>query len=191
MGDGFHTRGPGRKKRAAAVLRSIPEGGREAERGTRMAPTTSLPRECFELLTAVAWSDGALDPPEAEAILRAAREAGLTEEDLARVERATKDREAASNVGELDVSKLRDEDRLFVYAASTWVASVDGSPSEKERAMLSVIGFVLRVTPKGRAEMDAAVQAIREKGDAPERFDLTGLRAAIDARVREAEARAK
>lgn len=154
-----------------------------------MSERASLPRECFELLTAVAWADGSLDAPEAEAIMRASREEGLGEGDLALVEKATKDREVAARVGELDVSALRAEDRLFVYAASVWVASVDGDPSEKERAMLTVAGFVLRLTPKGREAMEEAVKALRAQGDAPSRFDLAGLRTAIDARVREAAAR--
>lgn len=154
-----------------------------------MSERASLPRECFELLTAVAWADGSLDAPEAEAIMRASREEGLSDDDLARVEKATKDREAANSVGELDVSSLHPEDRLFVYAASVWVASVDGDPSEKERAMLTVAGFVLRLTPKGRDAMEDAVKALRAKGDAPSRFDLAGLRKGIDERVREAAAR--
>ena len=54
---------------------------------------TKLTIETIRLLLHVAWADGEVAPEEYDYILRMARNAGMTEEDILSVDRALRDRD--------------------------------------------------------------------------------------------------
>ena len=64
---------------------------------------TQLPPESFVALAAVAWADGRMSKAEAEGLLHAAKTLGLGGDDLANVEKATKEKVA---VDAFDAAKL-------------------------------------------------------------------------------------
>src|ERR1700683_4585610 len=91
-----------------------------------------LPKEAFLALAAVAWADGVLDPDEADAIIRAAAEEGLSLEELEMVESEAKayakrphDPKAPPDLSFLDRAKMSKQDRVFVYAVACWIAQID------------------------------------------------------------------
>jgi hypothetical protein len=149
-----------------------------------------LPREVFLALAAVGWIDGKLEDREADAIARAAVDEGL---DLAEIEAIEKAVRSKLEFRDIDVSQLSPAERLYVYAMASWIAALDGTIAPSERVVLDAIGFELRLTAKGRASMDEAVRELlaRPEGTRPERFDLAGLKRAIEARVHEAAEAAK
>src|ERR1700723_1272091 len=94
-------------------------------------------KDVFIALAAVAWADGQLDPDEADAIVRAALEDGLSLEEITAIEAATK---APVDLGVIDRSGLSKEDRLFVYAVACWIARMDGKVTEAEADALTKLG---------------------------------------------------
>ncbi|HEY2367813.1 MAG TPA: hypothetical protein VGH87_15555, partial [Polyangiaceae bacterium] len=87
-----------------------------------MSDAIKLNRDIFLALAAIAWADGRLDPDEADAIVRAAVEAGLELDQIEEIEAATRER---IDLGTIDRSTLSKEDRLFVYAVACWIAKLD------------------------------------------------------------------
>src|ERR1700735_2675582 len=65
-----------------------------------------LRRDVFVALAAVPWADGTLDPDEADAIVRAAVDEGLSLEEIAEIESAT---QAPVDLGALDRTGLGKE----------------------------------------------------------------------------------
>ena len=65
--------------------------------------STKLPRESFVALAAVAWADGRMTKIEAQGLVQAAKSLGLDADDLAAVERATKEK---VTIETFDASKL-------------------------------------------------------------------------------------
>ena len=80
---------------------------------------TRLRKDIFVALAAIAWADGRLDSDEADAIVRAAADEGLSLEEIAAIEESTKER---IDLGVVDRSSMSKEDRLFVYAVACWIA---------------------------------------------------------------------
>ena len=143
----------------------------------------ALSAEMFQSLLAIGWIDGTLDPDEAGAILLAARDAGLSEADLARLQAQS---EQPVDFAEMDLSGLDREQRLYVYAVASWVARADNEVTRDESAALHAVATILGVTGKGRRAMDDVVERLRGRADAPERLDLGGLRAHIEAAIQRA-----
>jgi hypothetical protein len=75
--------------------------------------STGWNKDVFVALAAIGWADGALDPDEADAIVRAAVDVGLDLDAIAEVEAATRE---PVQIGALDGSTLSKDDRVFVYA---------------------------------------------------------------------------
>jgi uncharacterized membrane protein YebE (DUF533 family) len=151
---------------------------------------TKLNRDIFLALAAIAWADGHLDPEEADAIVRAAVEAGLDLAEIEEIELATRER---IDLGTIDRSTLTKEDRLFVYALACWIARLDGDVSDEEAAALGALGERLGVPEKPRAHAEAIALEIARmpEGDRPARYDIVLLRSTIGDRLRQAhEARA-
>ena len=145
-----------------------------------------LNRDIFLALAAIAWADGRLDPDEADAIVRAAVEAGLDLPEIESIEAATRER---IDLGTVDRSSLTKEDRLFVYAIACWIASLDGQVTEEEVAALAMLGERLGVPerPRAHAESIAREVATLPEGDRPARYDLLKLRSTIGERLRQTQ----
>jgi uncharacterized tellurite resistance protein B-like protein len=141
----------------------------------------SLTPEVFQSLLALGWIDGALDPAEAEAVLRAAEDAGLAPAELDRL-RAMSAKPV--DFAELPTRDLSIEQRLYVYAVASWVARADDTVTTAEQAGLHAVATLLGVSGQGRRTLDALIDELRAAGH--DRLDLVGLRARIDQAIREA-----
>jgi uncharacterized membrane protein YebE (DUF533 family) len=103
---------------------------------------TRLGSDVFVALAAIAWADGQLDADEADAIVRAAFDEGLSLEEIAAIEEATKER---VDLGVIDRSSMSKDDRLFVYAVACWIARLDGQVTDAESDALARLGEKLGV----------------------------------------------
>ena len=150
------------------------------------AAGTKLNRDIFLALAAIAWADGRLDPDEADAIVRAAVEAGLDLAEIEEIEVATRER---LDLGAIDRSSLTKEDRLFVYAIACWIARLDGQVTEDESA-LGQLGERLGVPERPRAHAEGIAREIAQlpEGDRPARYDVIRLRQTITERMQRAQA---
>lgn len=152
---------------------------------------TTLRKDVFLALAAIAWADGSLDPDEADGIVRAAVDEGLPFEDVQAIDAATKERVDLAGIDRAGMSK---EDRLFVFAVACWIARMDGKVTSSEADALTRLGEQLGVPEKARVQAEGiAVQvADMPEGDRPARYDLGAVRRIIGERLRRAEeARAK
>src|SRR4051812_8566459 len=113
-----------------------------------MSMSTAWNKDVFVALAAIAWADGALDPDEADAIVRAAADVGLELDDIAAVEAATRE---PVQLGDIDQDALSKDDRLFVYAVASWIARMDGKVTEDESAALAALAEKLGVPERRRA----------------------------------------
>jgi uncharacterized membrane protein YebE (DUF533 family) len=155
-----------------------------------MSEAIKLNRDIFLALAAIAWADGRLDPDEADAIVRAAVEAGLELDQIEEIEAATRER---IDLGTIDRSSLTKEDRLFVYAVACWIAKLDSEVTEEESAALAALAERLGIPERTRAAAETIAREIAElpEGDRPARYDLAKLRETIGERLKKAqEARA-
>lgn len=146
-----------------------------------------LRRDVFVALAAVAWADGTLDADEADAIVRAAVEEGLSLEEIAEIEQATKNK---VDLGVVDRAGLSKEDRLFVYGVACWIARMDGQVTAAESKTLAQLGERLGIPerPRGAAESVAREVAEMPEGDRPARYDLAALRRILGERLRQSQA---
>jgi uncharacterized membrane protein YebE (DUF533 family) len=146
-----------------------------------------LGKDIFVALAAIAWADGQLDPDEADAIVRAAVDEGLSLEEIADIEESTKQ---PVDLGVIDRAGLTKDDRLFVYAVACWIARLDGSVSAAESDALGVLGERLGIPERPRVHAEAVAREIAElpEGDRPARYDLTALRRTLGDRLRQAQA---
>lgn len=147
-----------------------------------MAEKPLLHITVFKTLLATGWIDGELSAEEANAILQAARDEGLSKGDIKQLTEAAK---APIDFDDLQLEDLTPEDKLFVYAAALWVTRVDGKVTPEERSALQAISLILRITRKGQAAMERAVTELAADEERPDRLDLRGLRRLIDERIRE------
>ncbi len=154
-----------------------------------MSEAIKLNRDIFLALAAIAWADGRVDPDEADAIVRAAVEAGLELDEIEEIEKATSER---VDLGTIDRSEMSKEDRLFVYAIACWIARLDGQVTEEESGTLSALGERLGIPERTRSVTEGIARdvAALPEGDRPARYDLLKLRATIGERLKKAEARA-
>lgn len=140
-------------------------------------------KDVFIALAAVAWADGRLDPDEADAIVRAAVDEGLSIEEINAIEDVTK---RPVDLGVIDRSGLSKEDRLFVYAVACWIAHMDGSVTDAEADALSKLGERLGIPERPRVQAEALAREIAElpSGDRPAMYDLAKLRRLLGERLR-------
>jgi uncharacterized membrane protein YebE (DUF533 family) len=132
-------------------------------------------KDIYVALSAIAWADGHLDPDEADAIVRAAADDGLSLEEIADVEAATKE---PVDLGVVDRASLSEDDRLFVYAVACWIARMDGRVSDEEAVALAELGERLGISAEPRADVAEVARQVAElpEGDRPLRYDLVSLR---------------
>ena len=143
--------------------------------------------EVFQTLMAIGWIDGRLDPEEGDAILKAALDAGLWDEQIEQLDLM---QESPVDFTDLDTTALSTEQRLYVYAVASWVARADNEVTAAEDAALHAVATVIGVTGKGRRAMDLMVEDLRGTEAAPARLDLVGMRAHIVSALTEAHPRA-
>ena len=136
-------------------------------------------KDVFVALAAIAWADGRMDEEEADAIVRAAVDAGLDLEAIADIEAST---EKAVDLERIDRAALTKGDRLFIYGVACWIARLDGHVSDAESAALGALGERLGVPERARATVEvlASEVAAMPDGDRPSRYDLGRLRALIE-----------
>ena len=136
--------------------------------------TLNLPKRSFLALAAIGWADGALKPNEAQGLVRAAKECGVSGADLAEIEKATKQRVELASV---DVGGLAPWEQVLTYALASWLACLDGVQSTDERETLMQLGDLLGLEKALRVRAAAAANDIAclPQGGRPERFEFGKL----------------
>ncbi len=147
----------------------------------------SLPKDALLALAAIGWSDGNLDPDEGRALLRTAKEAGLDAEELAEIERATREK---LTIPEVSTVTLGRKERVLTYALATWLARLDGVVTTEERTSLTLLGDRLGLPDGVRTRASAAAFEVASlpAGDRPDRYDFAALEARILAKLGDIEA---
>lgn len=147
----------------------------------------SLPKDALLALAAVGWSDGHLDPAEGEALLRTAKEANFSPDEIADLERATKQK---ITIPEIMTVTLSRKDRVICYALATWLARLDGVVTAEERSSLVLLGDRLGLPDGVRSRASAAAFEVASlpAGDRPDRYDFAALEARIVAKLGDVEA---
>jgi hypothetical protein len=144
-----------------------------------------LGKDVFRALGAIAWADGSLDPEEADAIIRAAVDEGLSLEELAAVEDDMRTEIKLADVQELQLTRL---DRMFVFALATWIVGIDGVVTGEEEDELSALGDQLGLMGGARVLVQDIVRDVAVlDGDRPARYDLARVRRVIADRLVTAE----
>jgi uncharacterized membrane protein YebE (DUF533 family) len=158
----------------------------DAHRARAEQGKNPLGRDVFMALAAVGWSDGKLDPEEADAIVRTALEEGLDLDEIAAIEKATRE---PLDLSFIDRSQMTKADRLFVYAVASWMVRLDGVLHEGEVAALAKLGDLLKIPEAPRERADAIMREIGDlpEGDRPLRYDLPLLRNTLVERLAEAQ----
>lgn len=106
-----------------------------------------LHRDVFVALATIAWADGEVKPPEADALLAAARVCGLAGADLDAVVAALRERKP---LGTLAGLQLDADARAFVYAIAVWLTKVDGSVVDEELESVAKIAEQLNISEQER-----------------------------------------
>lgn len=147
---------------------------------------TKLGRDVFLALAAVAWSDGELHEDEADAIVRAALEEGLDIDEIADIEKATKE---PIDIGDVELGNMSKADRLFVYAVASWITRVDGVVHDEELDALDRLGIALRIPERPREHADAIALEVGNLGESEKAafYNLPKLRTTLKARLAEAQ----
>jgi tellurite resistance protein len=138
----------------------------------------SLSKNGFLAITAVAWADGLVRKDEANGLLQAARDCGLTDSELAEVSAAT---ESRVPLDDIDLGDLSGPERALTYAFAMWLAKVDGVVNTEELAALRKLGGRLDLPdPKLQAAASAAFDiACLPGGNRPEKFEFAKLEARL------------
>jgi hypothetical protein len=142
----------------------------------------TLSKRSFLALAAVGWADGSLQRIEASGLLRAAKEGGLSEEDLKDVETATK---AKTSIDDLDLAGMSQWDQVLTYALAAWFAQLDGVVSTSEHTVMVTLGEKLGLAEGLRKRAQAAaydIACLPEAGR-PERYDFEKLSARLAERM--------
>ena len=144
--------------------------------------TMKLPKQSFLALAAIGWVDGSLQKIEATGLLRAAKEAELSPEDYAEIEKASKTKITMDAV---DVSGMSEWDQVLTYALAAWFAQVDGVVSTSEHTTMVAIGDKLGLSDGLRKRAAAAAYDIAclPEGGKPEKYDFQKLVARLKERM--------
>jgi hypothetical protein len=141
-----------------------------------------LSKQPFLALAAIGWIDGSLQKVEAVGLVRAAREAGLEGDDLAAVEKATKEK---VTLDAADVGGMSEWEQVLTYALAAWFAQLDGVVSTSEHTSLVALGekLGLKEALRKRAAAVANDIACLPEGGRPERYDFDKLAARLKERM--------
>lgn len=142
----------------------------------------NLSKRSFLALAAVGWADGSLQRIEAIGLLRAAKEAGLSDEDYAAIEAATKSKVSLDDV---DLSDMPQWDQVLTYALAAWFAQLDGVHSSDEQVVMVELGNRMGLSDGMRKRASAVAYDIAclPEGGRPERYDFQKLVARIGERM--------
>jgi hypothetical protein len=134
----------------------------------------SLRKEGFLAVVAVARADNLLRQDETLGLLRAATEVGLSELDLADVQRAL---DAGLELESLDLSALSPAERALTYGFAIWLAKVDGIVNSDELGALRSLARLLDLPePKLQLAASAAFDiTCLPGGNRPEKFEFRKL----------------
>ena len=143
--------------------------------------TTTLPPASFVALAAVAWADGRMTKDEALGLVTAAKRYGLAGEDLATVERATKEKVELST---FDASGLSTWDRLLTFGFANWLSRLDGVQGGLERESLRTLAAKLESADATDFKLRSAAAtafdvAVLPDGQRPERYDFGAFEAQL------------
>lgn len=138
----------------------------------------SLRKEGFLAVVAVARADGLLRADESRGLLNAAKEVGLSEEELATVKAAL---DSGLELESLDLTALSGAERALTYGFAMWLAKVDGIVNAEELATLRKLGTLLDLPePKLKAAASAAFDiTCLPGGNRPEKFEFSKLEARL------------
>jgi hypothetical protein len=141
-----------------------------------------LPKQSFLALAAIGWVDGSLQCIEAVGLLRAAKQAGLVGDELAAVERATKERLAIETI---ELGGMTQWNQVLTYALAAWFAQVDGVVSTSEHTTMVTLGDKLGLPEalRKRAATAAHDVACLPEGGRPEKYDFEKLEARLKERM--------
>lgn len=147
----------------------------------------SLKKESFLALAAIGWADGSLQRIEATGLLRAAKECGLGEGDLAAVEAATKQKVTLEG---LELGGMSQWDQVLTFALASWFAQLDGVVSTSEHTTMKELGDKLGLAEglRKRAATAAYDIACLPDGGKPERYDFVKLSARLKERLPQIDA---
>jgi hypothetical protein len=142
----------------------------------------TLPLGSFLALAAIGWADGSLQRIEREGLLRAAKECGITGDDLVLLEKAAKEHRTLEGV---DLGGLSRWEQVLTYALASWFAALDGVISTSEHETMTRIGDQLRLDPLLRVRASAAANDIAclPGGGRPDRYDFVKLAARLRERL--------
>ena len=136
-----------------------------------------LGRDTLVALAAVAWADGAMAPEEADSLRSAAAQLGLGPDDRSALDDAlTKPVDPTL----VETIRMNRPTRLFVYAAATWIAGVDGQVSREEQAVLSKLGDRLGLSEKARERARRVASAVGQVRADSGGYDLLALRSQVE-----------
>ena len=143
---------------------------------------STLPKESFLALVAIGWVDKQLQRVEVTGLMRAAKEAGLSAQDIAEIEAATKKQ---MDLSALDFSSMGQWEQVLTYALAAWIAQVDGVVSTSETDMLAELGTKLGLAEplRKRAAVAANDVACLPEGGRPDKYDFQKLIARLKERM--------
>jgi uncharacterized membrane protein YebE (DUF533 family) len=134
-------------------------------------------RDTLLAIVATAWADGHIDPREAASVKSACSQLGLNGTDCAAVDQALT---RGFTLNEVETIRMNRLTRLFTYAASCWIAEVDGALSEPEKHALGVLGDRLGLSALARERAHGVALSLSQSAT-PDAFDLMKLRAQLSA----------
>jgi hypothetical protein len=133
-----------------------------------------LPKQVFLALAAIGWVDGQLQRIERTGLMRAATEAGLSDDELQEIAAAS---HTPSKIDGVDLSGLSQWEQVLTYALAAWIAQVDGVVSTEEHETVVTVGDKLGLPEALRKRAAVAVYDIvcLPKGGRPETYDFQKL----------------
>lgn len=138
----------------------------------------SLRKEGFLAVVAVARADGLLRADESRGLLAAAKEVGLSDEELGEVQSAL---DKGLELEALDLGSLSGSEKALTYGFAMWLAKVDGIVNAEELATLRRLGTLLDLPePKLKSAASAAFDiTCLPGGNRPEKFEFSKLEARL------------
>jgi uncharacterized membrane protein YebE (DUF533 family) len=140
----------------------------------------NIGRDTLLALAAIAWADGSLAPEEATSIRAAAQQLALSVEDAAALEQALARPFTLDSVETIGMTRLT---RLFTYAVSSWVITLDGDVSPAERTALELMGDRLGLSAIARERARSLAESLARETSSTSHYDLVKLRALLSARL--------
>lgn len=134
----------------------------------------ALPKEAFFALAALGWVDGSLRKDEKAGLARAAKECGITGDDLVAVEAALS---TETKLDEFTPGEMNDWQRVLTYSLGVWLTRLDGIQSSDEHQLLADLAKRLDLQ-KGICERAAAAAldiAALPTGGRPDTFEFEKL----------------